>query len=126
MFLQTFSSPTRIGSATVHGMWSVLRFALVSILRLYHSPLVSLIYFKLRCLNAPSSCPLRDAHSLFWSIRINDEGVGSPNGFHALVNAGSIDIISPARVESFGGDGKSSILSNGTHLCSDAVILALT
>lgn len=61
---------------------------------------------------------------MFWSIRTNDEGVPRPNGFHALVNEGKIDLIAPTRVEKYGTDGHSVVLENGTTLRADAVILA--
>ncbi|KIJ33143.1 hypothetical protein M422DRAFT_265026 [Sphaerobolus stellatus SS14] len=52
-------------------------------------------------------------HTLFWGIRTNDEGVGSPDGFHALANAGKTNFESPTRVETFGDDGHSVVLNNG-------------
>jgi glycine/D-amino acid oxidase-like deaminating enzyme len=61
---------------------------------------------------------------LFWSTSVNDEGVPRPNRFHALVNAGKIEVIAPARVEGFGRDGKSVILSNGGAVEADVVLLA--
>ena len=63
-------------------------------------------------------------HSLFWSIRSSDEGVGRPNGFHALVNAKAIELVAPSRVEGFGADGRSVVLNNGKTLRADAVVLA--
>src|SRR5688572_18890043 len=49
----------------------------------------------------PRSSPLRNTHSLFWGTRASDEGVPRPKGFHSLVNAGKIEIVSPARVVGF-------------------------
>lgn len=68
--------------------------------------------------------PLRNTHSLFWSIRIDDEGAPSPERFFNLVNAGKIDLIAPARAKQFGDDGKSIILEDGRIIEADAVILS--
>jgi len=104
--LERFLHTTRLGGFIVRSTWAALT------------------YGGFKALSIPSSSPLRKAHSSFWSIRINDEGVGSPNGFHALANSGAIDLISPARVTSFGVDGKSVILDNGTSIQADVVIFA--
>ena len=71
----------------------------------------------------PSSSPFRNAHSLFWGIRINDEGVGSPTGFFSAVKENKINIISPARVKGFSDDGKGIVLENGKHIEAEAIIL---
>lgn len=72
----------------------------------------------------PKNSPLRNAHSLFWGIRTNDEGVGRPDGFHSLLHSGKIELVAPARVERYGDDGKSVVLNNGKILKASAVILA--
>lgn len=73
--------------------------------------------------SVPNSSPLRNAHSLFWGIRTNDEGVGSPTGFYSAVRDNKINLISPARVLRFSEDGKGIDLDNGTRLDAEAVIL---
>jgi hypothetical protein len=50
--------------------------------------------------------------------------VGSPTGFHSLVNQEKIDLIAPKRVVGFGKDGTSVVLSDGTTLEAEAVVLA--
>lgn len=72
----------------------------------------------------PQGSPLRNAHSLFWSIRTNDEGVYRANSFHGLVNAGQIELVAPARVQTFGNDGRSVVLNNGKEIPADVVVLA--
>jgi hypothetical protein len=84
--------------------------------------------FTTRCqfdaLDLPKHSPFRNAHSLFWGIRASDEGIYHPSSFYALVNRGEIEVNSPARVEGFGTDGRSVILSNGKSLPADVLILA--
>jgi hypothetical protein len=49
--------------------------------------------------------------------------VGSPTGFHSLVSQKKIDLVAPKRVVGFGKDGTSVILSDGTTLEAEAVVL---
>ncbi|KAJ3512120.1 hypothetical protein NLJ89_g3707 [Agrocybe chaxingu] len=72
----------------------------------------------------PKNSPLRRTHPMFWGIRLSDDGNYRPDCFHALVNAGAIDVISPARVEGYSKDGKSLVVSNGTIVSPKAVVLA--
>lgn len=81
-------------------------------------------HLQLDACAVPKNSPLRNAHSLFWGIRSNDEGVYRENGFHSLVNAGRIKLVAPARVEGFADDGRSLKLNNGKMLEASAVILA--
>lgn len=67
---------------------------------------------------------MRNAHSLFWGIRINDEGAYRPDGFHGLVHSGKIELVAPTRVTGFCGDGRSLMLKNMATLPADVVILA--
>ncbi|OCH90140.1 FAD/NAD(P)-binding domain-containing protein [Obba rivulosa] len=103
--LERFLHNTWLGSKIVHGIWSVLQWS------------------SFGALSVPGNSPLRRAHSLFWGIRTNDEGVGRPDGFHALVNAGKIELIAPARAASYGADGHSVVLNDGRVVEADAVIL---
>ncbi|KAN0138715.1 hypothetical protein V8E53_003703 [Lactarius tabidus] len=75
-------------------------------------------------LGLPSNSPLRCTHSIFWDTRTNDEGVPREGSFYSFANAGKINIISPARVASFGDDGKSVVLDDGSTVPASAVILA--
>ncbi|KAJ7768211.1 FAD/NAD-P-binding domain-containing protein [Mycena metata] len=68
--------------------------------------------------------PLRLTFSLFWNVQTNDEGVPRPNGFHALVNEGKINVIAPARMTGYAGDGHSILLNNGPSVKADLLILA--
>ena len=83
-----------------------------------------ILYYQFDAMKIPKDSPLRKAHSLFWGIRTNDEGVGRPNGFHSLLHSGKIELVAPARVECYGNDGNSVILNNGVTLNASAVILA--
>ncbi|KAF9466370.1 hypothetical protein BDZ94DRAFT_1281005 [Collybia nuda] len=58
----------------------------------------------------PKNSPLRKAHSLFWGIRSNDEGVYREDGFHGLVNTGQIELVAPARVETYAEDVASVVI----------------
>ena len=71
----------------------------------------------------PSNSPLRNAASLYWDTRINDEGVPQSNGFHALAVTGRIQIFSPARVAGYGHDGLSVLLDDGRAIPASAVIV---
>ena len=82
------------------------------------------IQLQLYVLGVSSDSPLRRNHSLFWDTRTNDEGVPSEGSFHALVAAGKISLVSPARVARFGDDGRSVILNNKRVLPAAAVVLA--
>ena len=59
---------------------------------------------------------------MFWSVQSTDEGGYRPNGFHAAVNRGDIQLFPSARVKGFGADGRSVILSTGQSLPVDVVI----
>ncbi|KAJ7743865.1 hypothetical protein B0H16DRAFT_1463525 [Mycena metata] len=51
-------------------------------------------------------------------------GVPRTNGFHALVNKGTINVIAPARMTGYADDEHSILLSNGQSVKADLVILA--
>ncbi|EKM52446.1 uncharacterized protein PHACADRAFT_149103 [Phanerochaete carnosa HHB-10118-sp] len=76
-----------------------------------------------KALGVPKDSPLRNTHSLFWGLRLNDEGVPSPDRFFGLVKDGKIDLIAPARATGFGSDGSSVILGDGRVIAADAVVL---
>ncbi|KAI0650878.1 FAD/NAD-P-binding domain-containing protein [Trametes meyenii] len=77
-----------------------------------------------RAAGIPAKSSLRNTVSPFWHVRVNDEGVPRANGFHALVLAGKIDVVTPARVRGFGDDRRSVILDDGRLIRADAVVLA--
>ncbi|KAF8588578.1 FAD/NAD(P)-binding domain-containing protein [Ramaria rubella] len=104
--LERFLHTTKLGSLLVHGFWNLLAES------------------SLDTLNLPKDSPLRNTSSIFWGVRSNDEGVVRSNGFYSLVNAGKIQVVSPARVERFGDNGRSVVLNDGQHLKADAVILS--
>lgn len=79
---------------------------------------------QLDALKIPKDSPLRNAHSLFWGIRANDEGSGRKDGFHALVNQGKINLVAPNRAEGYASDGESIMLRDGQTLKANAVVLA--
>jgi dimethylaniline monooxygenase (N-oxide forming) len=79
---------------------------------------------QFKALGIPENSPLRNSHSLFWTARTSDEGSTSPYRFHGLVQAGKIKLIAPKRVERFGADGHSVVLSDGVRVEADAVIVA--
>lgn len=81
-------------------------------------------FFQFKTLDVPSNSPLRRVDPLFWGVRANDEGVKNPDGFHALVNAGKIQLIAPARADRYGDDGHSIVLKDGRSVGANAVILA--
>ncbi|KAH9853083.1 FAD/NAD-P-binding domain-containing protein [Lenzites betulinus] len=74
--------------------------------------------------NIPQESPLRNTLAAFWNIRVNDEGIPRPNGFHALAVANKIKVLTPARAVKFGDDGRSVILDDGRKLSTSAVVLA--
>ncbi|KAL0960490.1 hypothetical protein HGRIS_005530 [Hohenbuehelia grisea] len=104
--LERFLHTTWVGNKITHFIWNKISSTSLDALKL------------------PKDSPLRNAHDLFWSIRTNDEGVYRENGFHGLVNAGKIDIVSPARATGYGSDGHSVVLDNGQSLQADVIILA--
>ncbi|KAJ6471197.1 FAD/NAD-P-binding domain-containing protein [Mycena vulgaris] len=79
---------------------------------------------SLEALSVTRGSPLYNVRSLFWSNSVNDEGVAQKNRFHALVNSGTIEVIAPARVQGFGPDGESVVLSDGQIIKADLVLLA--
>ncbi|KIP06555.1 hypothetical protein PHLGIDRAFT_452381 [Phlebiopsis gigantea 11061_1 CR5-6] len=103
--LERFLHTTWLGSKLTHAIWSALRESTFAALGVSHDS------------------PLRHTHNLFWSLRINDEGVPTPDRFFSLVKAGKIELTAPARVQRFGDDGKSVILEDGRTVAADAVIL---
>lgn len=83
-----------------------------------------LTWSSYKSLSIPQNSPLRNSHSLFWGIRTNEEGAGKKDGFYALCNEGKIKLVAPARVVKYVSDGESVLLSNGTEIKANAVILA--
>ncbi|KAF8585481.1 hypothetical protein K439DRAFT_1045230 [Ramaria rubella] len=103
--IECFLYTTKLGSNLFHGFWNLLAEG-------------SLDTSKL-----PKDSPLHNTSSIFLGVRSNDEGVVWLNGFYSLVNAGEIQVVSPARVACFGDNGRSVVL-NDEHLKADAVILS--
>lgn len=104
--LERFLHTSWLGNKIVHGFWNMVAKSSFS------------------ALGIPETSPLRLTQQFFWGIRVNDEGVGRPNGFHDLVNRGKINLVAPARAVSFGTDRKSVVLKDGRILKADAVVLA--
>ncbi|KAG5639502.1 hypothetical protein H0H81_000647 [Sphagnurus paluster] len=71
------------------------------------SSLTHSAWVQLDTYSIPKDSPLRNAHSLFWGIRTNDEGLAAP-----------------ARAQGFSDDGRSLILNAGQTLPADVVVLA--
>lgn len=63
---------------------------------------------------------------MFWTVRLNDEGVGGPDRFHSLTLKGKISLTSPARAVGFSDvpGGRGVLLNDGRTVEADAVILA--
>ncbi|KAF5386925.1 hypothetical protein D9615_001925 [Tricholomella constricta] len=104
--LERFLHTTWLGSKIVHFIWDKITSS------------------SLDVYSVPKNSPLRNAHSMFWGIRTNDEGAYRANSFHGLVSSGKIELVAPARVQGFGDDGRSLTLNNGKILPADVVILA--
>ena len=69
----------------------------------------------------PTSSPIRNATSIFWSIRTNDDGPRRDDHFHALVNTGKIELIAPNRAIGYYEGGV--VLADGSKVAADTVIL---
>ncbi|KAJ7147149.1 FAD/NAD-P-binding domain-containing protein [Mycena crocata] len=104
--LERFLHNTWLGSKITNFFWSTLNRS------------------SLQALSIPQDSPLRNVRPLFWSTSVNDEGVPQPNKFHTLVNSGKIDIMAPARVQGFGPDGESVLLTDGRRVQADLILLA--
>ncbi|KAH8092182.1 FAD/NAD-P-binding domain-containing protein [Cristinia sonorae] len=111
--LERFLHTTWLGSKITHAVWSFLTWS---------------ANFSL---NIPPSSPLRSTRSLFWGVRTNDEGAGGSDRFHALVHAGKIKLLAPARAERYlapaeGASGETVVVqtSDGQRISANAVILA--
>ncbi|GLB35449.1 putative pyridine nucleotide-disulphide oxidoreductase [Lyophyllum shimeji] len=104
--LERFLHTTWLGSKITHFIWDKITSTSLDVYSL------------------PKESPLRNAHSLFWGIRTNDEGAYRANSFHGLVSSGQIQLAAPARAKGYGSDGRSLILSSGKTLLADVVILA--
>ncbi|KAE9387177.1 FAD/NAD-P-binding domain-containing protein [Gymnopus androsaceus JB14] len=104
--LERFLHTTSLGSKITHFIWD------------------KIIAGSFNAAGITNDSPLKNTHDAFWGVRINDEGVPRPDGFHMLVKTGKIHVIAPARVASYSYDGESVILNNGGKLKADTVILA--
>ncbi|EJF61517.1 FAD/NAD(P)-binding domain-containing protein [Dichomitus squalens LYAD-421 SS1] len=104
--LERFLHTTRLGKKIVNSWWN------------------RLAEDSYRAAGVPADSPLRRAVRPFWHTRVNDEGVPRSNGFHALVSAGKVEVICPARVARYGRDGISVILEDGRSLPASAVVLS--
>ncbi|KAG6840188.1 hypothetical protein C0991_008352 [Blastosporella zonata] len=103
--LERFLHTTWLGSKLVHLIWNKIAAS------------------SLDAYSVPKDSPLRNAHSLFWGIRTNDEGCYRANSFYGLVGSGKIQLAAPVRATGF-RDGNSIALSDGRTLSADALILA--
>ena len=57
-------------------------------------------------------------------MRANNEGVPKPGRFYALVKEGKIDLRTPVVATGYAEDRNSVMLSDGTSIRADTVILA--
>lgn len=104
--LERFLHKTWIGSKIVHAVWNLLQ------------------QDSYTAFNVPANSPLRRAHSIFWSVRLNAEGVKRDDSFFSLVNSKKISLVAPAQVTGYDLNGRSLTLDNGTSVRADVVILA--
>ncbi|KAK0441063.1 FAD/NAD-P-binding domain-containing protein [Armillaria borealis] len=104
--LERFLHRTWIGSKIVHAIWNLLQ------------------QDSYTAFDVPANSPLRRAHSPFWSVRLNDEGVKRDDSFFSLVNRRKISLVAPAQVTGYDLDGRSLTLDNETSVRADVVILA--
>ncbi|KZS89482.1 FAD/NAD(P)-binding domain-containing protein [Sistotremastrum niveocremeum HHB9708] len=102
--LERFLHKTRIGSMIVQSYWESLQSNSFNLLKI------------------PRDSPLRRTHSVFWSIRVNDESYAT-DSFFTLCTEGKIELIAPTRVIGYGHDGRSVLLKSGETIPADAVIL---
>ncbi|KAF9078184.1 hypothetical protein BDP27DRAFT_1413103 [Rhodocollybia butyracea] len=102
--LERFLHTTSLGSNITHFIWK------------------KIIAGSFAAAGVTDHSPLKNTHDAFWGIRINDEGILKPDGFHKLVNAGKIKVVAPARVASYSSDGL--VLNNGEKVRADTVVLA--
>jgi len=70
----------------------------------------------------PASSPFRNTFSNFWEIRTNDEGSGSLSGFFNFLKQEKINVVAPARVRGYSGDGLSLVLEDGRTIEADTVV----
>ncbi|KAF9001317.1 hypothetical protein BDQ17DRAFT_1391078 [Cyathus striatus] len=76
----------------------------------------------------PITSPLRRTGELFWTTRVNDEGVIKSDGFYASARDGKINLVAPNRVVGYTKDGlkaKIVILATG-YDCSWGLVDAFT
>ncbi|KAF8148269.1 hypothetical protein B0H34DRAFT_737616 [Crassisporium funariophilum] len=105
--LERFLHTTYIGSWITHFIWNILEAK------------------SFDSFDIPKDSPLRKTpHSLFWGVRLSDEGSVRPTSFYSLVMSGEIEVIAPARVSGYVEDGLSMMLNDGRTLSPKAVILA--
>ncbi|KAI5824862.1 FAD/NAD(P)-binding domain-containing protein [Schizophyllum commune Tattone D] len=101
--LERFLHTTYLGSKLVHLIWNAIA----------QSSYAAQGY--------PASSPIRNATSIFWSIRTNDDGPRREDHFHALVNARKIELKAPSRA--IGYDEGGLVLADGGKVAADTVIL---
>ncbi|KAF7314568.1 FAD/NAD(P)-binding domain-containing protein [Mycena kentingensis (nom. inval.)] len=107
--LERFLHTTRLGSWFTRAFWAGLELAsLVSAGIVPSYPLYNHTH----------------RYPLFWSTAVNDEGVPSARGFHALVNRGRIRLIAPARVSALDDAGTGVVTDSGEQIPADVVLLA--
>lgn len=102
--LERFLHTTWLGSKITHAIWNAIGASSFS------------------AQGYPADSPMRKAHSLFWSIRTNDDGPPRPDHFHSLLNAGKIKVITPNRVAGYYAHG--AVLADGSEVEADTIILA--
>ncbi|KAI8989847.1 FAD/NAD(P)-binding domain-containing protein [Trametes punicea] len=104
--LERFLHTTWLGKKFVHFMWQGISDS------------------AFQAMDIPKESPLRNTVSMFWHIRVNDEGIPRPDGFHALALQGKIDVLTPSHAAGFSKDGTSILLDDGRAIRASALILA--
>lgn len=82
-----------------------------------------LIRIQWTTLKIDEKSPLRNCRPLYWGLTQNDEGAGLDTAFHAMVTKGKIALVAPAKVTSFGEDGRSIMTNDGRTIEAEAVVL---
>ncbi|KAF6749378.1 hypothetical protein DFP72DRAFT_1073202 [Ephemerocybe angulata] len=92
--------------------------------KIVHAVMDLLSTTSYKAYNIPLDSPFRRAHSLFWSVRLSDDGAVRSDSFYSLVGAGAIDVVAPHRVKGYSTDGSGVTLNDGTTLSAKVVLLA--
>ncbi|TEB27449.1 FAD/NAD(P)-binding domain-containing protein [Coprinellus micaceus] len=93
--------------------------------KIVHGILDTLLELSFKAYNIPPDSPFRrNAHPLFWGVRLSDDGMVRNDSFYGFVDAGLIDVVAPHRVAGYSSDGTGVLLDDGTALEAKVVVLA--